>query len=138
MAESEQQPEHEFLGGHKDKVWTYLILMGVLLVLAIVINFEIRHSDLAITGMKTFIGLPAWVLAGVAFLVGALVYWLGLKVETDWPEALGAFLISGSLVAWELVIGWSKFDVGGLFVVPYLIPVVVFLGLLGYAVRKSV
>lgn len=135
---ADQQPEHEFLGGHKDKVWTYLILMGVLIVIAVVINFEIGHSDAAVNGMKTFIGLPSWTLALVAFLVGALVFWLGLKVETDWPEALGAFLIAGSLVALELVIGWSKFDVGGLYVIPFLVPICVFLGLLMYAVKKSV
>jgi hypothetical protein len=134
----EQQPEHEFLGGHKDKVWTYLILMGVLLVVAVIINFEVRHTDAAITGMHEIAGLPTWVLALIVFAVGAVIYWLGLKVETDWPEALGAFFISGSLVALELVIGWSKFDLGGMFVVPFLIPLVVFLGLLAYAVRNSV
>jgi hypothetical protein len=132
------EPEREFLGGHKDKVWTYLILMGVLIVVALVINFEIGHGEAAVSGMHTFIGLPSWALALVAFVVGSIIYWLGLKVETDWPEALGAFLISGSIVALELVIGWSRFDLGGLYVIPFLLPLVVFIGLLMYAIRKSV
>jgi len=132
------EPEREFLGGHKDKVWTYLILMGVLIVVALVINFEIGHGEAAVSGMRTFIGLPSWALALVAFVVGSIIYWLGLKVETDWPEALGAFLISGSIVALELVIGWSSFDLGGLYVIPFLLPLVVFIGLLMYAIRKSV
>jgi hypothetical protein len=62
---------------------------------------------------------------------------LGLKIETDWPEAIGAFLISGSVAAFELIVGWKKFDFGGVMVIPYLIPLFVFVLLLMYAMRKS-
>ena len=57
--------------------------------------------------------------------------------DTDWPEAIGAFLISGSVAAFELVIGWSKLSFG-LVVIPYLIPLLVFALLLMYAMRRSV
>ena len=75
--------------------------------------------------------------ATIGFALGALIYWLGLKVETDWPEAIGAFLISGSVAALELILGWRHFELG-LVVVPYIIPLVVFVGLLMYGMKKSV
>ena len=68
--------------------------------------------------MKTFVGLPGWALALVMFIVGALLYMLGLKVEPDWPEAIGAFCIAASATWFEIIIGWSKFDIGGMFVIP--------------------
>jgi hypothetical protein len=76
------------------------------------------------------------VIAGVA---GVLIYMLGLRIETDWPEALGALLIAGS-VAWaEFLIGWDRFVVGGLAVTPYAIPLplLTFLGLLMVGIVKS-
>ena len=130
------QPEREFLGGHKDKVWTYLILLIVLLGVVIAVNFAIKDPDLMNNGVHTFFGLPSWALATIAFLVGALVFWLGLKVETDWPEAMGAFLIAGSVTAFEFIIGWHHFELG-LIVVPYIIPIVVFVILLAYGMRNS-
>jgi hypothetical protein len=131
------EPEREFLGKHKDKLWTYLILMVLLLVIVIVLNFVWKDPDTARDGVKHFFGLPGWALGTITFLVGAIIYWLGLKVETDWPEALGAMLIAGSVVAFEFMIGWSKFELG-LVVVPYIIPILVFVILLGYAMRNSV
>jgi hypothetical protein len=71
------------------------------------------------------------------FLVGAILFWLGLKVETDWPEALGALLISGSVAWFEFIVGWKHFEFG-LVVVPYIIPLVVFVLLLMYGMKKSV
>jgi len=133
----EQQSEHSFLGKHKDKMWTYFILFALLIVIAVVINAVVKHPDGAESGIKSFFGLPSWALATVVFIVGAIIFWLGLKVETDWPEALGAMLIAGAVAAFELVIGWSHFELG-LIVVPYLIPVAVFLVLLMYAMRNSV
>ena len=128
--------ERVFLGGHKDKIWTYLILLVLLLVIVVVINFAWKDPDAMRNGVHTFFGLPAWALATIAFALGALIFWLGLKVETDWPEALGAFLIAGSVVALEYVVGWSHFELG-LVVVPYIIPVVVFVVLLAYGMRNS-
>jgi hypothetical protein len=135
---SEEQAEHSFLGKHKDKMWTYLILMVLLIVIVLVINLVWQNPARASAGMKHLIGLPAWALAAIAFVLGALVFWGGLKVEADWPEALGAFLISGSIAWFELIVGWAHFAVGGLVVLPYLIPLVVFVLLLMYGMRNSV
>jgi hypothetical protein len=134
---SEEQAEHSFLGKHKDKMWTYLILMFVLIAIVIVINVVWKNPARAEAGFKHFIGLPAGVLAGIAMLVGTIIFWLGLKVEADWPEALGAFLISGSVAWFELIVGWKHFELG-LVVVPYIIPLAVFVLLLMYGMRRSV
>jgi hypothetical protein len=131
------EPEREFMGGAKGKMWTYLILMGVLIGIVIVINVVWKNPAMAKDGFKSFLGLPSWALATVTFLVGAVVFWVGLKIETDWPEAIGAFLIAGSVAAFELIAGWSKFELG-LVVVPYIIPLAVFVLLLMYGMKKSV
>ncbi|HEY4242598.1 MAG TPA: hypothetical protein VGM88_22425 [Kofleriaceae bacterium] len=133
----EDEPEHEFLGKHKDKVWTYLILLVLLVVLVVVVNVVWKNPDGARNGLKSFFGLPSWALATIAFLGGAVIFWGGLKVETDWPEALGAFLISGSVAWFELIVGWSHFELG-LVVMPYLIPIALFVLLLMYGMKKSV
>jgi hypothetical protein len=87
--------------------------------------------------MKSLFGLPSWALATLTFVIGAVVFWLGLKMETDWPEAMGAFLIAGSIAWFEIIVGWSHFELG-LVVVPYLIPIAVFSLLLMYGMKKSV
>lgn len=125
------------MGSGRSKIWTYLILMVVLITVVIVINVVWKNPTGATEGMRTFLGLPSWALASVMFLGGALVFWLGLKVETDWPEAVGAFLIAAA-VAWaELIVGWRHFELG-LVVVPYVIPVAVFAVLLMVGMKKSV
>jgi len=130
--------EKEFLGTGKGRMWTYLIMLTLLIVGALVANLVLSNPTAAKDGFSSFLGLPSWALALVAFAAGAVVFWLGLQMEPDWPEAIGGFLIAGSVVAGEMIIGWKHFELGGLFVVPYLLPVVVFLGLLVYGVRKSV
>jgi hypothetical protein len=130
--------EKEFLGGRKSKMWTYLILMAVLIAIVIVINVVWKNPAAAKDGFKHFLGMPSWALATVTFVAGAIIFWIGLKIETDWPEAIGAFLIAGSVVAYQLMAGWAKFELGGLFVVPYLIPLFVFVLLLMYGMKKSV
>lgn len=129
--------EREFMGKGRSKVWTYLILMVLLVTIVVVINLVWKNPTAASEGMKSFFGLPSWALATVVFLVGAVVFWLGLKMETDWPEAMGAFLIAGAVAWLELIVGWSKFELG-LVVVPYLIPIAVFAILLMYGMKKSV
>lgn len=129
--------EREFMGKGRSKVWTYLILMLVLVGLVIMVNVVWKNPDAAAEGFKSFFGLPSWALATVMFLVGSVVFWAGLKIETDWPEAIGAFLIAGSVAWFELIAGWSKFELG-LVVVPYLIPLAVFSLLLMYGMKKSV
>jgi hypothetical protein len=132
-----EDPEHDFLGAHRDKMWTYLILAVLLIIIVIVINVVWKNPDTAGAAAKHFIGLPGWALATVMFAIGGLVFWAGLKVEPDWPEAIGAFLMAGAIVWFELIVGWSHFDIGGIFVIPYLIPIAVFLLLLMYGIRNS-
>ena len=129
--------EREFMGKGRSRVWTYLILMVILVGIAVLVNVVWKNPTAAQEGVKSFFGLPSWALATVAFLVGAILFWLGLKMETDWPEALGAFLIAGSVAAFEMIVGWNKFELG-LVVVPYLIPIAVFAILLMYGMKKSV
>jgi hypothetical protein len=114
-----------------------LILMILLVAIVVVINLVWNNPEGASSGVKSFFGLPAWALATMTFLGGALVFWLGLKMETDWPEAIGAFLISGAIVWFEFIVGWNRFALGGLVVLPYILPVVTFALLLVYGMRKS-
>lgn len=137
MARMGDEPERQFMGGQKSKMWTYLILMAVLITIVIVVNVVWKNPTAASHGIHSFLGLPAWALATVTFLAGAVVFWIGLKIETDWPEAIGAFLIAASVAAFELIAGWSKFELG-LVVVPYIIPIFVFVLLLMYGMKKSV
>lgn len=133
----EELVEREFMGRGRSKVWTYLIMMVVLVVIAVLVNVVWNNPTRASEGIKSFLGLPSWALATVMFLIGAVLFWLGLKMETDWPEAIGAFLIAAA-VAWaEIIIGWSKFELG-LGVIPYVIPIAVFAILLMYGMKKSV
>jgi hypothetical protein len=129
--------EKEFMGKGRSKVWTYLIFMILLVLVAVVVNVVWNDPDSARNGMSSFFGLPSYTLALVLFLVGSIVFWLGLKMETDWPEGIGAFMITCAVTWGELIIGWSKFDIGGLFVLPYLIPILVFALLLIYAMKRS-
>ena len=124
------------MGGEKSKIWTYLILMVLLVAIVVVINVVWKNPEGASHGMKSFLGLPAWALATVTFLLGAVVFWGGLKVETDWPEAFGAFLIAGAVAWFEIIIGWNRFELG-LVVVPYIIPIAVFSILLMYGMKRS-
>lgn len=125
------------MGTGKAKVWTYLIL-GVVLVVAIVVaNFALANPTLARNGVDAFMGMPPWAFPVIGAVVGLIVFMLGLEIETDWPEAVGATLVGGSIAGGEILLGWENFQVGGLVVVPYLLPIVVFLGMLGYSVVRS-
>lgn len=135
---SHDSGEREFMGNSRSRVWTYLILMVALVAIAIVINVVWNDPARARDGMKHFLGLPSYLLALILFLIGSVVFWLGLKMETDWPEAFGAFLIAGAVGWLEMIVGWSKFDVGGLVVLPYLIPIALFALLLMYGMKRSV
>ncbi|MBA3392059.1 MAG: hypothetical protein H0T89_05410 [Deltaproteobacteria bacterium] len=128
--------EREFMGKGRGKVWTYLIMMILLVAAVIIVNVVWNNPTRASEGMKSFFGLPSWALATVTFAIGALVFWLGLKIETDWPEAIGAFLIAGSIAWFEIIVGWDHFELG-LVVMPYIIPIAVFALLLMYGMKKS-
>jgi hypothetical protein len=129
--------ETEYMGGRKARLWTYMILMVVLVVGAVIANLVIKDPALAKEGVHRFLGMPRWAFPVIGVVLGSLLFWMGLKIETDWPEALGAFLISGSLAAGEFLIGWDKFALGGLAVVPYVIPLLVFFILLMVGMAKS-
>jgi len=130
--------EREFMGKGRSKVWTYLILMILLVGIVVVINLTWNNPEGMSHGVKSFFGLPGWALATVTFLVGAVIFWLGLKMETDWPEAIGAFLIAASITWFEFIVGFNKFALGGLVVLPYIIPILAFALLLVYGMKKSV
>jgi hypothetical protein len=131
------QPETEFMGGRKAKIWTYLILGLVLVVAILVFSFALSNPELAKSGVKSIAGLPAWAFSLIAFVVGVLVFWMGLKLETDWPEALGALFIAGSVASAEVMIGWRKLAFGGVWAIPIVIPLVIFLVLLMVGMAKS-
>ena len=131
------QVENEYMGGRKAKLWTYIILLGVLIAGVLVVNFAWKNPELAESGIDSFLGLPSWLFPIITAVLGILVFWLGLKIESDWPEALGALLIAGSVAAGEIMIGWNTFALGGLVVVPYVIPIVTFLILLAIGMNKS-
>ncbi len=130
-------PEREFMGRKKARLWTYLIFGTVLVVGILLANFALVNPELARRGVGYFLGLPAWAFPVIASFLGVLIYGLGLRIETDWPEALGALLIAGA-VAWaEILIGWDRFVVGGLAMTPYAIPLLTFLVLLMVGMLKS-
>lgn len=134
----EEVVEKQFMGKGRSKIWTYLILMVLLVAIAVVVNLVWLDPGAASAGVKSFFGLPSWALATVTFLLGAIIFWLGLKMETDWPEAIGAFFISAAIVWFELIVGWNTIAVGGVVVIPYILPIAVFAGLLMYGMKKSV
>ena len=57
-------------------------------------------------------------------------------VETDWPGAVGAFLVSAAVAAGEFMIGWRHFEFG-IVVLPYVLPILVFVILLMFGMRRS-
>ena len=128
--------EKEFMGSERSRVWSYLILAALMVIGALIANLVWSNPEIAKHGIKSFFGLPGWALAAITCAIGVLVYWLGLKIETDWPEAIGAFLIASSVTAGEFLIGWKHFEFG-LVVLPYLIPLGVFVVLLMIGMKKS-
>ncbi len=129
--------EKEFLGSKRSKIWTYLVLALALVVGVIIANFAISNPDTAKHGIKSIAGLPSWAFPFVLLLIGAALFAIGLKVESDWPEGIGAGLIGAAALMGEILIGWKKFYLGGLWVVPMVLPLVIFLILLLYGMSRS-
>lgn len=125
------------MGGSKAKMWTYLILAVVLVVGIVVANFALSNPDMARNGVDVFMGMPPWTFPLIVTVVGLGIYWMGLKLETDWPEGVGALMIAGALAWGEMMLGWEKFELAGMVAVPYVIPLVVFLALMGYSIARS-
>jgi hypothetical protein len=131
------EPEREFMGRKKAKLWTYLIFGTVLVLGVLLANFAVVNPELTRRGVSYFLGLPTWAFPVIAGIAGVLIYVLGLKIETDWPEALGALLIAGAVAWGEHLIGWDRFVIGGMAVTPYAIPLLTFLVLLMIGIFKS-
>jgi hypothetical protein len=129
--------ENAYMGKGRAKMWTYIIIAVLVLVGAIVANLVMNDPAAAQHGVKSFLGFPTWLLATIALVAGAGIFWIGLKVETDWPEFLGAGLIAGAVTAFEFVVGWKRVAMG-LFVLPYVIPIAVFVLLTIIGMKKSV
>ena len=134
MAEHHVDHTHR---SHKGRMWTYLIVGIVLVVGAVIGNFAMNNPELAEKGIDTIAGLPSWSFPTAAALIGAVLFWIGLKIETDWPEYVGAALVAGSIVAGEVLLGWSNFELGGIVAIPYAIPALVLIVMLMVANAKS-
>lgn len=132
-----QPIEHEFMGGSKARVWTYVILAGLLLVGLLIANFAWENPEDAKNAINGFLGLPGWAIVGIVAVIGLVVFYLGTKIEADWPEALGALMISGAVMAGEVMIGLDTFKVGGMGFMPYIIPLLVFVVFFGVGMVKS-
>ncbi len=129
--------EPAYLGKTRAKMWTYLIAGGALLLLILVANFAIVNPDLARDGATTFLSLPAWAFPVIIGVLGLGMYVMGLKIEADWPELAGAVMIGGSVLAGEILLGINNFAIGGIAAIPYILPLVIFLGLMGYSMVKT-
>lgn len=125
------------LRSYKGRKWTYLIVATMLVLTAIVINFAINNPDLAQKGVDTIAGLPSWAFPAIGTTVGGLLFWVGLKLEADWPEYLGSALVAGSIVGAEVLLGWKNFELGGIVVIPYAIPLLVLMVLLMISNAKT-
>lgn len=122
---------------YRSRMWTYLLAAAVLVVAAIGVNFAFNNPEAARKGFDAVLGLPRWAFPVLGAALGAVIYWIGLRVETDAPEAIGAALIAGSIAGGEFLLGWKRFELGGLQVVPYLIPTVAFVVLMMVAMTRS-
>ena len=121
-----RRADNQFLGMRKDKLWTFVIMAVLLVIGFVVINFVVQDYDAAKKGVGKFLSLPGWLYPIIIGGVGLVVFWLGLKIEADWPEVFGAGLIAIAAGVGEVMIGWKKFAVGGMGIVPILIPIGVF------------
>ncbi len=122
----------------RSRAWTYMLVALGLILLIVLMNVVFSNPAAAKNSMDKLFGLPGWALTAIIAAVGALIFWLGLKVEADWPEHVGAFLLAGATCSAEILIGWHRFELGGLVVVPYVIPLVVLVVLYIIAMEKSV
>ena len=132
-----QTVEKEFLGGSKARVWTYLILAAILLIGLLVANFAWEKPEQAKAALDGMMGLPGWAWVGITLVLGIVVFIGGLKIEADWPEALGAMLVAGAVLAAEAMIGIDTFAIGGIKFLPYFIPLAVFVVMFGVGMVKS-
>lgn len=128
--------ESRFMANIRSKLWSILIVGGALVGVFILLRYVLMSPSKAAAGYDTIMGLPGWLTPIVMIVAGAVVYWLGLKVRSDWPEVLGAGLIAGGVGVTEMKIGWHKFAIGSSFT-PILIPAAIFIVLIFMAQVRS-
>jgi FtsH-binding integral membrane protein len=121
----------------KSRLWSWLLLGLLLLLLVLAANFAVSNPELAEQGVDAFLGLPPWAFPTIIGGAGLLVFWFGLKIESDWPEAIGALLVAASIAGGEVLIGWSHFELAGLVALPYVLPIAVFIVMLMIGLAKS-
>jgi hypothetical protein len=119
------------------KSFNYLLFGLLLVVTVLVSNFALVNPEVAERGIAAFLGLPRWAFPTLALTIGMVVFAVGLQSRADWPEALGAFLIAGSVMGAELIFGLDHFAWFGLAAVPYILPFTTFLVLLMIGLAKS-
>jgi hypothetical protein len=122
----------------RSRAWTYMIVALGLIGAVVLINVVFSDPAAAKHTAERLFGLPGWALVAIVAVVGLLIFWAGLKVEADWPEHLGALLLAGATAAAEILVGWHQFEIGGLVVIPYLLPPLVLVVLYIVAMEKSV
>ncbi|MFY0532956.1 hypothetical protein [Nannocystis pusilla] len=98
---------------HKGRIWTYLIFATGLVLVAVLANLALSNPQMASQGIDAIAGLPAWAFPAITGAVGLLIFYIGLKIETDWPERLGALLVAASIAGGEFLLGWQNFELGG-------------------------
>jgi len=128
--------ESRLMANIRNKLWSILIVGGTLVLAFALLRYVIMSPDKAKAGYSTIVGMPSWLTPIVMILAGAGIFWLGLKVRSDWPEIIGAGLIAGALGVTELMIGWHKFAIGSSFT-PVIIPVAVFVVLILFSQMRS-
>lgn len=121
----------------KSRLWSWLLLGIVLVLIVIGANFAVANPDLAEEGVEVFLGLPPWAFPTIVAALGIAIFWFGLKIESDWPEAIGALMVAGATAAGEVLVGWNTFEIGGLVALPYALPVIVFIIMLMIGLAKS-
>lgn len=122
---------------YKGRKWTYLIVGTMLILGAIAVNFAVNNPELAQKGIDTIAGLPSWAIPAIGTGSGGLLFYIGLKLEADWPEYLGATMIAASIVIAEVLLGWKNFELGGIVVIPYALPLLVLMILLMISNAKT-
>ena len=112
---------------NRAKRWTYLIVGVLLFLIFVTLNYTIGNYESAKSGVSKFLSLPGWIYPIIVGGLGLVIFWFGTKIEADWPEVVGAGMISIAVAVAEIMIGWSKFAFGGMSIMPIVIPIGVFL-----------
>ncbi len=128
--------ESRLMANLRNKIWSIAIVGGTLVLAFVLLRYIVMSPDKAKAGYSTIAGLPGWLTPIIMVALGAGIFWLGLKVRSDWPEILGAGLIAGAVGVTEMMIGWHKFAIGSS-LTPILIPAAVFVALIIFSQMRS-